>query len=49
MKVLCREDCKGFAIDVVQILIFGLVPVTLGRLDPRMSVIQEIFNEFKEV
>ncbi len=31
MKVLCREDCKGFAIDVVQILIFGLVPVTLGR------------------
>ena len=42
MRVLCSEDCKGFAIDVEQISILGLVPVTLGRSDPRMSVIQEI-------
>ena len=31
MKSCAEKTARGFAIDVVQILIFGLVPVTLGR------------------
>ena len=50
MKVLVQmKIAKGFAIDVERISIMGLVTCDRRSLDPRMSVIQDIFKQFKEV
>ncbi len=49
MRVLCREDCRGICNRCGTNLNFGTCTCDTRSLDPRMSVIQEIFNEFKEV
>ena len=49
MKVLCREDCKGICNRCGTNLNLRTCTCDTRSLDPRMSVIQEIFNEFKEV
>ena len=49
MKVLCREDCKGICNRCGMNLNFGTCSCDTSSLDPRMSVIQDIFKEFKEV
>ena len=40
---------REFAIDVAQISTVGLVTAIDRSLDPRMSVIQDIFKQLKEV
>ncbi len=49
MKVLCKEDCKGICNRCGANL--NMAPCNCDRTapDPRMSVIQDIFNQFKEV
>ena len=49
MKVLCREDCKGICNRCGTNLNYGTCDCDTRALDPRMSVIQDIFNQFKEV
>ena len=46
---LCREDCKGICNRCGTNLNLRTCTCDTRSLDPRMSVIQEIFNEFKEV
>lgn len=49
MKVLCREDCKGICNRCGANLNETSCDCDRSSLDPRMSVIQDIFNQFKEV
>ena len=49
LKVLCKEDCKGICNRCGTNLNIGTCACDTRSLDPRMSVIQEIFNQFKEV
>lgn len=49
MKVLCDENCKGICNRCGANLNFETCDCDTRSLDPRMSVIQEIFNNFKEV
>ena len=49
MKVLCREDCKGICRKCGKNLNEGACGYDDSVPDPRMSVIQDIFKQFKEV
>ena len=48
-KVLCREDCKGLCNVCGQNLITGSCNCEDTGLDPRMSVVRDLFKNFKEV
>jgi len=48
MKVLCREDCKGLCNRCGANLNYETCGCQPGSLDPRMSVIQDIFRQFTE-
>ncbi len=48
-KILCREDCKGICGACGQNLNHGGCDCEDAGLDPRMSVIRDIFKNFKEV
>ena len=49
MKVLCREDCKGICSVCGQNQNEGTCDCEETGLDPRMSVIRDVFKNFKEV
>ena len=49
MKVLCKEDCKGICNRCGANLNRTDCNCDRSSLDPRMSVIMDIFNQFKEV
>ena len=49
MKVLCREDCKGICNRCGANLNYETCECDKSTPDPRMSVIQDIFKQFKEV
>ncbi|MFR7439951.1 MAG: YceD family protein [Lachnospiraceae bacterium] len=49
MKVLCSEDCKGICSVCGQNLNEGTCDCEDTGLDPRMSVIRDVFKNFKEV
>jgi uncharacterized protein len=49
MKVLCSEDCKGICKVCGTNLNQGECGCDRAELDPRMSAIRDIFNNFKEV
>ena len=49
MKVLCSEDCKGICSVCGQNLNEGSCDCEDTGLDPRMSVIRDVFKNFKEV
>lgn len=49
MKVLCSENCKGICNRCGTNLNRGTCDCDTRSLDPRMSVIQDIFNQLKEV
>ena len=49
MKVLCKEDCKGICNRCGANLNHATCECDRTSLDPRMSVIQDIFKQFKEV
>ncbi len=49
MKVLCKEDCKGLCSKCGANLNKVTCSCDKGSLDLRMSAIQDIFNESKEV
>jgi len=49
MKVLCDEDCKGICNRCGANLNYETCDCDRSSLDPRMSVIQDIFKQFKEV
>lgn len=49
MKVLCREECRGICNRCGMNLNHGNCSCEEGSPDPRMSVIQDIFQQFKEV
>lgn len=49
MKVLCCEDCKGICNICGQNLNVGTCNCEDTGLDPRMSVIRDVFKNFKEV
>ena len=49
LKVLCSNDCKGLCNVCGQNLNHGTCECEDTNLDPRMSVIRDIFNNFKEV
>ena len=49
MKVLCKEDCKGICNRCGANLNIETCDCDTRALDPRMSVIQDIFNQYKEV
>ncbi len=48
-KVLCREDCKGICSICGQNLNKGACGCEDTGLDPRMSVVRDLFQNFKEV
>lgn len=48
-KVLCREDCKGICNICGQNLNEGTCSCEDTGLDPRMSVVRELFKNYKEV
>ena len=48
-KVLCREDCKGLCPVCGKNLNEGGCTCEEAGLDPRMSLIREVFKNFKEV
>ena len=48
-KILCREDCKGICNVCGQNLNQGTCECEDTSLDPRMSVIRDVFKNFKEV
>ena len=48
-KVLCREDCKGLCSVCGQNLNTGSCDCEEPGLDPRMSVVRDLFKNFKEV
>ncbi len=49
MKTLCREDCKGICNRCGTNLNYGSCSCDRNVPDPRMSAIQDIFQQFKEV
>lgn len=49
MRILCREDCKGICNRCGTNLNQGSCTCDTRSLDPRMSVIQDIFKQSKEV
>ncbi len=49
MKVLCREDCKGICNRCGANLNHTACSCDQSSPDPRMSVIQDLFQKFKEV
>lgn len=49
MKILCSDDCRGICNVCGQNLNKGVCDCESTGLDPRMSVIQDIFKNFKEV
>lgn len=49
LRVLCDEDCKGLCFKCGANLNKGECGCDRVQLDPRMSVIQDIFKNFKEV
>ena len=49
MKILCCEDCKGICNVCGQNLNEGTCDCEDTSLDPRMSVIRDVFKNFKEV
>lgn len=49
MKLLCSEDCKGLCKNCGVNLNEETCDCDTSVLDPRMSVIRDIFNNFKEV
>ena len=49
MKILCSEDCKGICNVCGQSLNEGTCDCEDTSLDPRMSVIRDVFKNFKEV
>ena len=49
MKILCSEDCRGICNRCGTNLNRGTCDCDKRSLDPRMSVIQDIFKELKEV
>lgn len=49
MKVLCREDCKGICNRCGVNLNLQSCDCNTKELDPRMSKILDVFNNFKEV
>lgn len=49
MKILCSENCKGICNVCGQDLNQEVCDCDSTGLDPRMSVIQEVFKNFKEV
>lgn len=49
MKVLCKETCKGICSVCGQNLNKGACRCENTSLDPRMSVIRDVFKNFKEV
>lgn len=48
-KVLCSEDCKGICSVCGQNLNEGTCDCEDTSLDPRMSVIRDLYKNFKEV
>ena len=48
-KILCSEDCKGICSVCGQNLNHGTCDCEDTGLDPRMSVIRDVFKNFKEV
>ncbi len=48
-KILCSEDCKGICNVCGQNLNEGTCDCEDTGLDPRMSVIRDVFKNFKEV
>ncbi|HIW83010.1 MAG TPA: DUF177 domain-containing protein [Candidatus Dorea gallistercoris] len=48
-KILCGEDCKGICSVCGQNLNEGTCDCEDTSLDPRMSVIRDMFKNFKEV
>ena len=48
-KVLCREDCEGLCRICGQNLNTGSCDCEDPGLDPRMSVVRDLFKNFKEV
>ncbi len=48
-KILCREDCRGLCPKCGQNLNMGDCGCDTFVPDPRMAVIQDIFNRYKEV
>lgn len=49
MKILCSDDCKGICNTCGQNLNKGSCDCEDTSLDPRMSVIRDVFKNFKEV
>lgn len=49
MKVLCCEDCKGICNVCGRNLNQGACDCEDTSLDPRMSVVRDVFKNFKEV
>ena len=49
MKTLCKEDCKGICNKCGINLNNGSCGCDTTELDPRMSKILDVFNQFKEV
>lgn len=49
IRVLCSEDCRGICSLCGKNLNQGACDCDRAVVDPRMSVIQDIFNNFKEV
>lgn len=49
MKVLCSEDCQGICNRCGANLNHGTCSCDQSSPDPRMSVIQDLFQQFKEV
>lgn len=49
MKVLCKEDCRGICNRCGANLNHGTCSCDQSSPDPRMSVIQDLFQQFKEV
>ena len=49
MKVLCKPNCKGICNRCGMNLNYGECGCDRESLDPRRSVIRDIFNNFKEV
>lgn len=49
MKLLCSEDCKGLCMKCGGNLNEKTCDCDTFAYDPRMSVIRDIFNNFKEV
>ena len=49
MKILCSDDCRGICNTCGQNLNKGTCNCEDTSLDPRMSVIRDVFKNFKEV